>query len=42
LIGLDYTAVYAEAERLGIELSNSTMIKIKLLEAKVIESQHAI
>ena len=32
IIGLDYHAVYREAARIGIELSNCTMRKIKVLE----------
>jgi hypothetical protein len=32
VIGLDYHAVYAEAARVGIELSVCTMGKIKALE----------
>lgn len=32
--GLDYNIVYAEAERLGIDLSICAMRKIKSLEAK--------
>lgn len=32
VIGMDYHAVYAEAKRIGIELSICTMAKIKALE----------
>jgi len=37
--GLDYNIVYAEAERLGIDLSVCTMKKIKALEAKTLGGQ---
>ena len=32
IVGLDYNTVYAEAERLGIDLSVCTMRKIKAME----------
>ena len=32
IVGLDYNLIYAEAERLGIDLSVCTMCKIKALE----------
>lgn len=32
VVGLDYPAVYQEAARLGIEISNCTMAKVKALE----------
>ncbi len=37
IVGLDYPAVYREAERLEIEVSNCTMLKIKALERHVLE-----
>lgn len=37
VIGLDYHAVYTEAERIGIVLSVCTMKKIKCLERVVLE-----
>lgn len=40
LIGLDYLAVTAEAKRLGIELTQCTMKKIKALEAYILTAQH--
>jgi len=36
VVGLDYTAVYAEAARLEIECSVCTMRKIKVLEREVL------
>lgn len=36
-MGLDYNIIYAEAERLGIDLSVCTMKKIKSLEANVLK-----
>ena len=37
VIGLDYHAVYAEAQRIGIDLSVCTMKKIKALERAVLK-----
>lgn len=37
VIGLDYHAVYTEAQRIGIELSICTMKKIKALERAVLK-----
>jgi len=37
VIGLDYPAVYIEAERLGIDVSNGLMMKIKRLERMVLD-----
>jgi hypothetical protein len=37
VIGLDYHAVYREAERLAIDLSAGLMKKIKRLERSVLE-----
>ena len=37
IVGLDYRTVYAEAERLGIDLSVCTMKKIKALEASILK-----
>lgn len=39
LIGLDYIAVAAEAKRIGIDLTQCTMSKIKALEAEVLKEQ---
>ena len=39
IVGLDYNTVYAEAERLGIDLSVCTMRKIKALEANVLKAE---
>jgi len=39
IVGLDYRTVYAEAERLGIDLSVCTMKKIKALEASVLKAE---
>ena len=38
ILGLDYSCLYPEAERLGIELSTRTMKKIKALEKNVLEA----
>ena len=38
IIGLDYNTVYAEAARIGIELSVCTMKKIKALEREVLRT----
>jgi len=39
IVGLDYSMVYREADRLGIELSDCTMKKIKSLEAHVLKAE---
>ncbi len=39
-VGLDYTVVYQEADRLGIELTTCTFNKIKALERWILSKQH--
>lgn len=37
ILGLDYTCLYQEAARMGIELTQRTMRKVKALERNVLE-----